>query len=60
MTDHDDPGFLVRYARGLIGHAREIEDERVRDAILNEAAGAISAAERLMPRPTTIILAEAV
>lgn len=60
MTDNDAPAFLVRYARGLIGRARQIEDERVRDAILSEAAGAISTAERMMPRPVTIILAEAV
>lgn len=60
LGDPSDPAWLVRYARGLIDHARHQPDERVRDSILSEAAGAISTAERLMPkdRPRVVIMAE--
>jgi hypothetical protein len=59
LYDHNDPAFIIRYARTLIDKAREAEDIGLRHTLLTEASHAITAAERMVKggKPV-VILAE--
>ena len=60
LYEHNDPAFLIRYARTLIDRARREADERTRDDFLSEASHVITAAERLVKAgKPVVILAEA-
>lgn len=59
LYDHNDPAFIIRYARTLIDKARESEDIGLRHTLLTEASHAITAAERLMKTRPVVIVAEA-
>jgi len=57
LYEHNDPAWLMRYARRLIDLAKLASDRPHRDALLSAASRAITRAERLM-QPPVVILAE--
>jgi len=58
LYDHNDPAFLMRYARGLIDLAKKAACERERGTFLGEASHVITAAERLVKagKPVVIVM----
>jgi hypothetical protein len=56
LYEHNDPGFLIRYARTLIEKARQAEDIRSRDEFLTEASHAITAAERIIKAGKPVVI----
>ncbi|MBK8246231.1 MAG: hypothetical protein IPK85_02310 [Gemmatimonadetes bacterium] len=59
LYEHNDPGFLIRYARTLIEGAAG-SGRRTRVDFLSEASHVITAAERLVKaEKPVVILAEA-
>lgn len=59
LYEHNDPAFLIRHARFLIGKAKATEDQRSRDDLLTEASRVTSEAERIIKAgKPVVILAE--
>lgn len=58
LYDHNDPAFLIRHARFLIGKAKATEDQRSRDDLLTEASRVTSEAERIIKagKPVVIVM----
>lgn len=56
LYDHNDPAFLIRHARFLIGKAKATEDQRSRDELLTEASRVTAEAERLVKGKKPIVI----
>ena len=58
LYEHNDPAFLIRHARFLIGKARGATDPQARDRILNEVSRITAEAERIIKgkKPVVIVM----
>ena len=58
LYEHNDPAFLIRHARHLIGKAKATEDQRSRDDLLTEVSRITAEAERIIKgkKPVVIVM----